>query len=254
MPDNKTMPFLDHLAELRKRLFYCLLALIVGFAICYSFSQEIFDFLSQPLKNVLPSDGSLMMFRLQEGFLTNLKVSLIGGFFLALPFIFYHIWAFVSPGLHPHEKKYTLPFAILATILFIIGATFGFEIVFPLGFKFFLTYATGGIIPQISMGEYLSFISWLLLVFGLVFELPLIFFFLSKVGLVTAKSLSKSRRIAILLIFIISAILTPPDVISQIMLAVPFLVLYEISILVVKITSKKEKDRQEESANASKEN
>jgi sec-independent protein translocase protein TatC len=235
--------FIEHLEELRKRLIISLIAVGMGFVISYIFSKEIFHLLMIPLIKVLPPGASMIFTNLPEAFFTYLKVALLAGIFVASPVVLYQIWLFVAPALYSHEKRYAIPFVIFSTLLFVGGASFGYFIVFPFGFKFFISFATDFIQPAPKLKEYLSFCSILLLTFGLVFELPLFIFFLSKLGVVDARMLSRNRRYVILGIFVIAAILTPPDVVTQIMMAGPLLLLYEVSIWIAKIFGrKKEKE------------
>ncbi|MFH1626016.1 MAG: twin-arginine translocase subunit TatC [Pseudomonadota bacterium] len=239
MVDEK-LPFTSHLEELRRRLIICFIAVGIGFVASYFFSKRIFTILMQPLLDVLPPDGSLIFTGLAEAFFTYLKVSLLAGIFVASPVVLYQIWSFISPGLYQKEKRYVWPFVIFSTIFFAGGALFGYFIVFPFGFKFFMGFATEAIRPLPSMKEYFSFSTKLLFAFGIVFELPLFVFFLSKIGVVNAKMLTSQRKYAIVIIFIASAILTPPDVMTQLMMAVPLLLLYELSIWVAKVFGKSE--------------
>lgn len=233
------MPFTSHLGELRNRLIVCLIALGIGFAISYGFSDKIFLILMKPLIKVLPKESTMIFTGLTEAFFTYLKLSFISGIFLAFPVILYEIWKFVAPALYENEKKYLYPFILLSTLAFVGGALFGYFIIFPVGFHFFLSFSTDYIRPLPAIKDYLSLSIKLLLAFGIVFELPLAIFLLSKIGLITPQMLSSNRPYAIVLIFIISAILTPPDVATQIMMAIPLLILYEISVLVVKIFGRK---------------
>jgi sec-independent protein translocase protein TatC len=250
MPDIK-MPFTAHLAELRKRLIISFVAVGIGFAVAYAFSAEIFDWLVQPLIKVLPPGDKLVFTALPEAFFIYLKASLIAGIVLASPVIFYELWMFVAPGLHQREKRFVLPFVIISTLLFVAGALFGYYIVFPVGFRFLVGFSTENIRALPSLQLYLSFCIKMLLGFGLVFEFPVLAYFLGRAGIISSPMMAKNRRIAILLIFIVAAVITPPDVVSQILLAVPLYILFEGSILIVKLTGKKKKeeDSQEESEN-----
>ncbi|MFC1862996.1 twin-arginine translocase subunit TatC [Thermodesulfobacteriota bacterium] len=239
MLEDEKQPFLGHLEELRKRLIYSAIAVAIGFVICYAFSEEFFNLLVSPLKEQLPDDDRLIFTNLPEMFLTYLKTAIIGGILLTSPVIFYQIWMFVAPGLYKNEKKYIIPFVISSTILFVGGALFGYFVVFPFGFKFFLGYANDYIQAMPSVKQYFSFAIKLLFAFGVVFELPVVIFFLSRMGLVTASFLRKKRKYAILITFAMAAILTPPDIITQCMMAVPLIVLYEIGIIIAWISEKK---------------
>ena len=231
--------FIEHLEELRKRLIISLIAVGIGFGICYIFAKQIFHLLMIPLIKALPDGASMIFTSLPEAFFTYLKVALLAGIFAASPVILYQIWLFVAPALYSHEKRYAIPFVIFSTLFFVGGASFGYFIVFPFGFKFFMGFATDFIQPAPKLKEYLSFCSMLLLAFGLIFELPLFFFFLSKLGVVNARMLARNRRYVILGIFAVAAILTPPDVVTQVMMAGPLLLLYEVSIWIAKIVEKK---------------
>jgi len=238
-------PFLEHLEELRQRLIRCLIAVGVAFVICYIFSKEIFALLTIPLREALPEGSSMIFTNLPEAFFTYLKLSFFSGIFLAFPYILYQAWLFVAPGLYAHEKRYLLPFLIFATFFFVAGAAFGYFVVFPYGFRFFLGFSTDFIRPAPKVKEYLSFSLTLLLAFGVVFELPVFIFFLSRMGVVDHRMLARNRRYAILIIFIAAAIFTPPDVITQLMMAAPLLVLYELSVWVAKVFGRKRPDEDE---------
>ena len=240
MSDVK-MPFTSHLAELRKRLIVCFVAVGLGFTVAYAFSGKIFEWLVQPLIKVLPPGDKLVFTALPEAFFIYLKASLIAGIVLASPVIFYELWMFVAPGLYRKEKRWVLPFVIISSLLFTGGALFGYYVVFPVGFRFLVGFSTENIRALPSLQLYLSFCLKLLLGFGLVFEFPVLAYFLARAGIINPRMMAKNRRMAILLIFIIAAVVTPPDVVSQIMLAVPLYLLFEISILIVKVAGKKRK-------------
>ena len=249
MADDK-LPFTSHLDELRSRLIICIVAVLVGFVISYFFSEQLFDILVKPLQKELPPDSLLIFTGLPEAFFVYLKLSFFAGIFLGAPVILWEIWAFVAPGLYDQEKKYIFPFVIFSTILFVIGIIFCYFIVFPFAFKFFMGYSSDLIKPLPSVKEYLSFSCKLLLAFGIIFELPIFILFLAKLGIVNEKMLRSQRKFAILGIFCVAAILTPPDIVSQILMALPLLALYEISIYVAKLFGKKpnltEKEEPEE--------
>jgi len=233
--EDKKQTFIEHLEELRQRLIRSLIAVGIAFIICYIFSKQIFAFLMVPLKKTLPPDATMIFTSLPEAFITYLKVAFLAGLFLASPYVLYQVWLFVAPALYSHEKRYVVPFLIFSTLFFVGGAAFGYFVVFPFGFRFFIGFATDFIRPAPKIKEYLSFCSTLLLAFGLVFELPVFIFFLSKLGVVDAKMLARSRKYAILIIFTVAALFTPPDVMTQLMMALPLLALYELSIWVAKV-------------------
>ena len=241
--DNTTeekQAFTSHLEELRKRFIYSLIAVGICFLICFAFKEWLFKILTLPLVAILPENSSMIFTSLPEAFFTYLKISLLGSLFLASPFVLYQIWMFISPGLFPSEKKYAFPFVFFSTIFFVGGSLFAYFIVFPFGFKFFVSFTTEFIKPMLTLREFLSFSCKLLLAFGIIFELPIFMFFMARIGLVDSKMLSAKRKYAILLTFIIAALLTPPDIVTQIMMAIPVMLLYEISIWVVKFGEKKE--------------
>ncbi|MEW5722219.1 MAG: twin-arginine translocase subunit TatC [Thermodesulfobacteriota bacterium] len=237
-PDGEggKMSFTAHLEELRWRLVRCFIAVGVGFGFCYYYSKPLFRIMMYPLLSAMPEGKQQLIYTgLPEAFLTYLKVGLWGGLILAMPYIFYQLWCFVAPGLYKKEKSYLVPFVFFASLLFVLGGLFGYLVVFPFGFKFFLGFSDETIQALPAIKEYFSLSMKLLFGFGLVFELPLVMVFLAKMGLVNAAKLAKGRKWAILIIFIVAAILTPPDVLSQILMAMPLLVLYEVSIILVRL-------------------
>jgi len=245
MNDEEKQPFLSHLEELRKRLITCAIAVGVGFVISYIFAERLFQILVTPLTRIMPEGDRLIFTNLPEMFLTYLKTAFITGILLTAPVLFHQLWMFIAPGLYQHEKKYVIPFVVFSTILFVGGALFGYFVVFPFGFKFFLGFANEHIQALPSVKQYFSFAIKLLFAFGIVFELPVVAFFLSKMGIVTPEFLKKKRKYALLMTFVMAAILTPPDVITQLMMAGPLILLYEIGIIVAKMARGK-KDTEEE--------
>ncbi|HIJ19499.1 MAG TPA: twin-arginine translocase subunit TatC [Deltaproteobacteria bacterium] len=249
MDSDDKQPFMGHLEELRKRLIACAIAVGVGFVVSYIFAEKLFQILIAPLKAVLPEGDRLIFTALPEMFFTYLKVAFISGIMLVAPYIFYQLWLFIAPGLYKTEKKYVIPFVIASTILFVGGALFGYFVVFPFGFQFFISFTNEYVKALPSVQQYFGFAVKLLFAFGIVFELPVVIFFLTKMGVVTPALLRKNRKYAILLSFVVAAILTPPDVITQCMMAGPLIILFEIGILVSMTAWKKkqEKKAQEES-------
>jgi len=237
--DEKKLPLTAHLQELRRRLILSFVAVGAGFALCYTFAQTIFDILAVPLLKMMPTGGSLIFTSVAEAFFTYMKVAFIAGLILASPFVLYQIWAFVAPGLYRHEKRYVVPFVLAGSFFFALGIFFGYYVALPVGFRFLLGFATDFIKPMPSMKEYLSFSIKFLLAFGLMFEFPVVLVLLARIGVVDSKTLAKQRKYAILLIFIFAAVLTPPDIISQVLVALPLMGLYELSILLSKIFGKK---------------
>lgn len=236
-------PLLDHLIELRKRLVWSLVAFTIAFLICFFFAKYIYAFLTEPLAHALQGKPNqhLIYTALYETFFTYVKVGMFGGLCLGFPFIAAQIWMFVAPGLYKNEQRAFLPFLIATPILFIVGAAFVFYIMLPFAIAFFLGYQTAsgpdslGIQLQAKVSEYLDFVMTLIFAFGLCFQMPVLLSLLGKVGIVSSGQLKSFRRYAIVAIFAVAAVVTPPDVLSQVSLAVPLLVLYEISILCVKL-------------------
>lgn len=251
---NKSqMPLLDHLIELRRRLMYSLVALVVLFFICYYFASDIYQFLVHPLANVLIEMGGerrLIFTALHEAFFTYIRVAFFAAMFLAFPFIAIQVWAFVAPGLYRNERRAFAPFLIMTPILFFLGGALVYFFIFPLAWEFFLSFETGqvkGGLPiqlEAKVNEYLSLVMRLIFAFGICFELPVVMTLLAHIGLITSAGMRDKRKYAILAAFVAAAILTPPDVISQIGLAIPTILLYEISILAVMVVERKRRERE----------
>ena len=244
MPDNDKQPFMTHLEELRRRLITCAIAIGIGFVLCYFFSERLFQILVMPLKANMPAGDRLIFTNLPEMFFTYLKTAFLAGAMLVAPMLFYQLWMFIAPGLYQNEKRFAIPFVVCSTFLFVGGSLFGYFVVFPFGFRFFLGFANETIQALPSVKQYFSFAIKLLLAFGVVFELPVVMFFLARMGLVTSDLLRRKRKYAILLTFVMASILTPPDVITQLMMAGPLLILYEISIFIAKIAGKRRAAKQ----------
>lgn len=231
MDEEEKLPLTEHLEELRDRLIRCFIAVIAGCVVAYIFKEKLFEILARPLIRVLGEGDKIIFTGIPEAFFTYLKVSLLAGLLLAAPVITYQFWMFVAPGLYKNERKLMIPIVFVSAFFFIGGALFGYFIVFPFGFKFLLGFASDNIQALPSMREYLSFSSKLLLAFGFVFELPIVITFMARIGLVTVPFLKKNRKYALLIFFVGAAILTPPDVVTQVMLSLPLMVLYEVSII-----------------------
>ena len=244
--NESKQPLTAHLQELRKRLILSFIAIGIGFIICYAFADTLFDILAKPLMKILPAEGSLIFTSVAEAFFTYMKIGFIAGIILASPFVLYQIWAFVAPGLYRHEKKYVIPFVLGGSLFFALGVLFGYFVAIPVGFRFLLGYATDFIKPMPSMKEYLTFSIKFLLAFGLVFEFPVVLVLLARIGIVDSKMLAKQRRYAILLVFVLAAVVTPsPDLLTQVLTAIPLIGLYELSILLSKIFGKKRQEAPE---------
>ena len=255
--DDTTAPLIEHLAELRQRLINSVLAFIVGMIICFTVWNPIFDFLSQPLCSAMAvrghEDCGLILIKLQEGFFVAISISLMGGLMLSFPVISYQMWRFVAPGLYRSEKGAFLPFLLASPFMFFLGATFAFYVVTPLAFDFFLGFqqsgsilseemsenATAGIAFQGSAQEYLSLTIKFIVAFGMCFQLPVLLTLMGKAGLVSAEGLGNVRKYAVVAILVLAALVTPPDVITQVILFVVVYGLYEVSIFLVSRVEKK---------------
>jgi len=238
--DDPKMSLTEHLIELRKRLTNVLIAVGIGFFLCYYFKDWLFSIVTRPLTAVLPKSSYLIYTGLTQAFFTYMKIAIFASVILTSPFIMYQIWKFIAPALLPREKKFVVPFVLSSTTLFLGGVTFGYLVVLPPAFEFFVSFNNEYLRAMISFGDYLSFFVTFLLGFGVSFQLPVIIFFLARLGIVNDKMLSKQRKYAILVIFIVAAILTPsPDAVSQILMAIPLMFLYEVSIFVAKFAAKK---------------
>jgi len=226
-----------HIAELRKRLAYSLASLIVAFFIAFYFYEPILEWMTLPLKAVLPDDSYMIATGVPEVFFTAVKVSLFTGFLLALPFILYQFWLFIAPGLYEHEKKYIWPFVFFASGMFFMGAAFAYYVVVPYGFAFLVNFAEQVVTVAPKINEYVGFFTKIMIGFGIAFELPVLTFFLALLGLVDDHTLKSFFKYAIILIFVLAALLTPPDVVTQLLMAIPLIILYGVSILIAKIVN-----------------
>lgn len=251
--DPMRQPLLAHLIELRQRLLWSILAVFAGFAISYFFAPQIYEFLVRPLAKITEGEHRHLIYTgLTEAFVTYIKLSLWAGCFLAFPIIVSQVWMFVAPGLYKHERQAFLPFLIATPVFFILGAATAYYVVFPLAWKFFLSFEmtgiSGGLPIQLEarVSEYLSLSMTVIFAFGIAFELPVILVLLTRIGVLSSLKLMTFRRYAIVLIFIVAAIMTPPDVISQLSLALPLIVLYELSILGAKWVEKTPRNSQSE--------
>lgn len=235
-------PLLHHLLELRQRLIYALIGFFIAFVMCYQYSEEIFRFLVQPLATLLQEKGQrrLIYTGLTEAFLTYIKVSAFAAAFLSFPIIASQIWVFIAPGLYRKERKVFVPLLIATPALFLLGAAFAYYIIFPAAYSFFLSFESPGSTGQLpiqleaKVNEYLSFVMRLIFAFGISFELPVLLTLLANVGMVSSQGLITKWRIAIIGIFIVAAIITPPDMLSMVGLAIPLIILYGVSILMVR--------------------
>lgn len=245
--DATKAPLLEHLLELRTRLIYAVISFAACFIVCFFFAKPIFTFLTEPLHKAMagqPNDH-LIYTALTEVFFTNVKIGLFGGLCLGFPAIAWQIWLFVAPGLYRHEKQAFWPFLLGVPVMFVLGASFVYYLMLPLAIKFFTSFQTMGtanamgIQLQAKVGDYLDFVMTLIFAFGLTFQLPVVLSLLAKVGIVTARALRDMRRYAIVGLFGVAAIFTPPDAFSMLSLAIPLVALYEVSIFLVVMIERK---------------
>ncbi len=245
--DQKKASLATYLREIRKRLILSFIAVGVGFLICYGFSDSIFEILSAPLIKSIQDinvqnihvESALIFRSVAEAFFTYMKVGFVAGLMLASPFILYQIWGLVGRRLDRDKKRFVLSFVVAGSFFFALGILFGYFVALPFGCKFLLKYASQSLTPMPDMNDYLSFSVRFLLTFGLVFEFPILLLILARIGAINAKMLAQKRRYAILLIFIFAFVISPPDIISQVLMALPLMALYEVSILLCKVFEKK---------------
>ena len=235
-----------HIADLRKRLVISSLTVFVMFFVCFTFYEPILQWMMVPVEAALPKNSQMVAVEIQETFFTALKVAFFAGFVISLPVIFWQLWLFLAPGLYDHEKKLVIPFVFFATLMFLMGASFAYYVVVPIGFEFLIAFGSAVVTVLPSIGAYVGFFTKLLVGFGISFELPVITFFLAKIGLVDDRMLKDFFRYAVVIIFIVAAILTPPDVLSQLLMAAPLILLYGFSIYIAKVFNPAPKEDEEE--------
>ncbi len=240
MSQQTASPLIEHLVELRSRLIWSLVGIAIISGIFYGFKEEVFQFLIQPLKDA--GIKKLIFTNVPELFFTYLKLSILSGLFVGMPVLLWHMWRFISPGLYDAEKKVFLPFLLFTPVLFYTGGLFSYFVVTPIAVDFFFQFSNETIEPLPSVKEYLSFLIKMLFGFGLAFELPLVLLLMARAGIVSAASLAKGRRYAIVGIFAAAAILTPPDPLSQLLLAVPMAVLYEAAVFGARLVEQKQQN------------
>lgn len=240
------MTFLEHLEDLRKRLFYSFIALFVGLVPAWFFHRELFEIMAHPVTQYLPEGVELAFTKLTAPFMMYIKLSFLASLFLSSPFIFYQLWMFIAPGLYKKEKKYVVPFVLFTTVFFAAGAVFGYFVVFPFACRFFLSMGSE-FQPVITIDDYFSLALRVLLGIAVVFELPTLSFFLSRMGILTARWMIKNFKYAVLVVFVVAAIITPtPDWMTQSIIAFPMLALYGLSIFIAWVFGKKKDKKKKE--------
>lgn len=240
LDESGKMSFLEHLDELRKRLIYSAYSLVAGCVVAYAFIQKIFDFIMLPMQHMLPGGNKLIYTAGAEPFMLYLKIGFIAGIFFSSPLILWQVWKFISPGLYTHEKKFAIPFVVLSTVFFVLGGLFAHYIAFPWTWKFFIGFSTNYMVFMPKIDEAFSLYTKMLLGFGVIFEMPTLVFFLARMGVVTARWLLRYFKYAFLIIFVVAAVVSPgTDMMSQLIMAVPMIGLYLISIVIAWIFGKK---------------
>lgn len=233
------MPFLDHLEEFRWRIIKILIALVIASVGLYVVSDQLFLWLRLPLERAIPDGGvDLNFLKVGEGFTVRIKLSILGGIFVSIPVTIYQIWRFVMPGLYEKERKIVIPLVASSSFLFLLGAAMCFIWVLPFTIRFLLGIAPEDVKPVLTINEYLNFVMWTTLAYGVVFQLPIVALFLGKLGIINARILGKGRRYAVIGIAAVAAVVTPPDIFSMALMGLPLYLLYEISILILIIIGK----------------
>jgi sec-independent protein translocase protein TatC len=247
-PDSAQETFISHLIELRDRLLRAIIAVLVLTIALVPWAKEIYALLAQPLLSALPSGATMIATDVTGTFLVPLKVTLMAGFLIALPYVLYQAWAFVAPGLYQHEKRLAVPVIVSSFVFFLVGMAFAYFVVFPVAFGFFVGYTPPGVQMMTDIDKYLSFVLTMFIAFGLTFETPVVVVVLVRMGVVSLEKLKAARGYVIVGAFVVGAIFTPPDVISQLLLAIPLWLLYEVGLFLARFVSVPKRDTEEETA------
>lgn len=250
-PDNTQETFISHLVELRSRLLHSIIAVVVVLIALFPWAKDIYALLARPLLKVLPQGSTMIATDVTGTFLVPLKVTLMAAFLIALPYVLYQMWAFVAPGLYQHEKRLAVPVIVSSVLFFALGMSFAYFAVFPVAFGFFAGYAPAGVQMMTDIDKYLSFVLTMFIAFGITFEVPVVVVVLVRLGVVELKKLQSIRGYVIVGAFVVGAIFTPPDVLSQCMLAVPLWLLYEFGLLVARFVSVSKEETPTEQTEAS---
>lgn len=235
----EVMSFLEHLEELRRRLIIIAAIIMIATVICYLFVEDILRILTLPAQ-----DMKLIFLSPPEAFMANIRLAFMAGILVSMPFIIYQIVVFIMPALRRSEKRVVIPLVISMVLFFALGVSFGYCVVFPFAIRFFMSFATSELVPRFSISNYISFVTTFLLAFGIVFQTPLVFWFLGRIGILTPTFLSSNRKYAVLVIAIISAVITPPDIFSQLLMIGPLMVLYELGLFLVKVSQRKAREEE----------
>ncbi len=244
LPDETEQTFISHLIEVRSRLLKIVVVVLVIFLVLFYFATDLYSWLAQPLLRYLPENASMIATQVASPFLAPFKLALVLSIFVAIPFILYQIWAFVAPGLYKHEKKMVLPLLISSTLLFYGGAAFAYYVIFPIIFQFFTSIQLEGVTQMTDITEYLDFVLKMIVAFGIVFEVPVAIILLVRMGVISVESLIEKRPYVIVGSFVLGMLITPPDVVSQILLAVPVWLLFELGLFVAKLIARNQGDRE----------
>ncbi len=236
--EDSEQSFISHLIEIRSRLLRIVVAVLVIFLGLFSFSEELYGWLAQPLLRYLPEHSSMIATQVASPFLTPFKLSIVMAIFIAIPYILYQIWGFIAPGLYKHEQKMFLPLLVSSSILFYLGAAFAYYVIFPLVFQFFTSIQLEGVTQMTDITDYLDFVLKMFVAFGMVFEVPVAIILLTKMGAISVDTLTEKRPYVIVGSFVVGMLITPPDIISQVLLAVPVWLLFELGLFVAKVTMK----------------